>query len=285
MRNNDLIKLSINNDNKITGVANSLTRSINGVKLDADYSAKLSNKTVPLLFAHDWQSMPVGSATIQDVSKDGLSFNGALFESSDKYDQIKECIQNGVLSVSVGLYGGSKNANNEITNFNLMELSLTPTPADSKSDVTFQSLAFPDIKYVRNGNNENKEDLTMKKTLQQTTDDDKKNNTNPTPADGAQDDTTKTDDDFNTSLLEVLSNINDSLSTIGDNIEALDGDSTDDDKKDTKTKTKTNDDTQDNDTTEQQLKDKEAIELSLKKDVRDIIMRTGNIADVYNFVK
>lgn len=132
--------LSVDGELAIKGVANSLLKSRSGDQVNADSAKNVIGQTVPLLIGHDWGMLPVGMVTMDKVGGDGLEFTGKLFKTINDLEQIIDGIKNSVLSVSVGLVDGHYNDNGEYADFDLLELSLTPTPADSYASVTFQSM-------------------------------------------------------------------------------------------------------------------------------------------------
>lgn len=127
------------NDGKIKGVANSLTRTRSGITVTQEAGKKVIGKKVPLLLSHDWSSMPIGEATMTSVDENGLAYSGSIFESVSNRQQILEGINAGVLSVSIGFGVGEIDENNNIDDIDLLELSVTPVPADPKATIT-QSL-------------------------------------------------------------------------------------------------------------------------------------------------
>lgn len=127
------------NDGTIKGVANSLTRTRSGITVTQEAGKKVIGKKVPLLLSHDWSSMPIGEATMTSVDDDGLAYSGSIFESVSNRQQILEGINAGVLSVSIGFGVGEIDENNNIDDIDLLELSVTPVPADPKATIT-QSL-------------------------------------------------------------------------------------------------------------------------------------------------
>jgi hypothetical protein len=136
----DKFLLSVTPEDRIHGVANSLKESLTGVRIDANYAKKLVGLSLPLMWNHDWNSLPVGSVTMQSVSDDGLEFDGMLFNTAADHDKYVEAIKNHAMSVSVGFANGTKNAEGAMQDFTLIELSLTPTPADTHASITFQSM-------------------------------------------------------------------------------------------------------------------------------------------------
>lgn len=127
------------NDGIIKGVANSLTRTRSGITVTQEAGKKVIGKKVPLLLSHDWSSMPIGEATMTSVDDEGLAYSGSIFESVSNRQQILDGINAGVLSVSIGFGVGEIDENNNIDDIDLLELSVTPVPADPKATIT-QSL-------------------------------------------------------------------------------------------------------------------------------------------------
>lgn len=127
------------NDGIIKGVANSLTRTRSGITVTQEAGKKVIGKKVPLLLSHDWSSMPIGEATMASVDDKGLAYSGSIFESVSNRQQILDGIHAGVLSVSIGFGVGEIDENNNIDDIDLLELSVTPVPADPKATIT-QSL-------------------------------------------------------------------------------------------------------------------------------------------------
>lgn len=127
------------NDGIIKGVANSLTRTRSGITVTQEAGKKVIGQKVPLLLSHDWSSMPIGEATMTSVDENGLAYSGSIFESVSNRQQILDGINAGVLSVSIGFGVGEIDENNNIDDIDLLELSVTPVPADPKATIT-QSL-------------------------------------------------------------------------------------------------------------------------------------------------
>lgn len=146
MQKAKLLTLSadVNENEHIHGIANSLTETRTGVTITEKAVKPIIGKKVPLLLSHEWDSLPIGSATMTQVGENGLEYEGEIFESAPNRDQILEGIRNGVLGVSVGLGVTERTDNNEVTGMDLFELSITPIPADSNATVT-QALQFDDM--------------------------------------------------------------------------------------------------------------------------------------------
>lgn len=125
-------------DNKIHGVANSLTMSRSGDLITKQAVEPVIGQKVPLLMSHDWSSMPIGEATMTGIDDTGLLYEGLIFDSVPNKDQILEGVNSGVLFVSVGLQVSSFDDTGAITGMDLLELSITPVPADSHATITQQ---------------------------------------------------------------------------------------------------------------------------------------------------
>ena len=121
-------------NNEIKGIANSLTKTRNGITITEDAVSGLAGKKVPLLANHKWDSQPIGAVTIGEADKEGLHYEGKIFDNAPDRDLILEAIKNGVESVSIGFkvldYEGQT-----VNQLDLLELSVTPVPADSKATV------------------------------------------------------------------------------------------------------------------------------------------------------
>lgn len=121
-------------DDHIAGIANTLTKARNGLTITKDAVKDSVGSKIPILLNHNWDSNPVGEANIDDITDEGLHFTGDLFKSVDHRDLLMEGIRAGVQSVSVGIrvldHDGPK-----ITKAELLELSLTPVPADAGAKV------------------------------------------------------------------------------------------------------------------------------------------------------
>lgn len=125
-------------DNKIHGIANSLTMSRSGDLITKQAVEPVIGQKVPLLMSHDWSSMPIGEATMTGIDDTGLLYEGLIFDSVPNKDQILEGVNSGVLFVSVGLQVSSFDDTGAITGMDLLELSITPVPADSHATITQQ---------------------------------------------------------------------------------------------------------------------------------------------------
>lgn len=141
----------------IKGVANSLQKARNGLTITKEAIKSSVGKKVPLLLNHKWDTNPVGEVTIESLDDDGLHYTGSIFQSAPDRDLLLEGIQNGVQSVSVGL-NVLKHDGPMITDAELLELSLTPVPADANATVeAFKLNNNNDNKQTENNNNNNQE--------------------------------------------------------------------------------------------------------------------------------
>lgn len=118
----------------IKGVANSLHKARNGLTITKEALKSSVGTKVPLLLNHKWDTNPVGEVNIESLDDDGLHYTGSIFQSAPDRDLLMEGIQNGVQSVSVGL-NVLKHDGPMITDAELLELSLTPVPADANATV------------------------------------------------------------------------------------------------------------------------------------------------------
>lgn len=118
----------------IKGVANSLHKARNGLTITKEALKSSVGTKVPLLLNHNWNSNPVGEVNIESLDDDGLHYTGSIFQSAPDRALLLEGIQNGVQSVSVGL-NVLKHNGPMITDAELLELSLTPVPADANATV------------------------------------------------------------------------------------------------------------------------------------------------------
>lgn len=118
----------------IQGVANSLQKARNGLTITKEALKSSVGTKVPLLLNHKWDTNPVGEVNIESLDDDGLHYTGSIFQSAPDRDLLLEGIQNGVQSVSVGL-NVLKHDGPMIKDAELLELSLTPVPADANATV------------------------------------------------------------------------------------------------------------------------------------------------------
>lgn len=154
---NVLTESSLQKDSgNIKGVANSLQKARNGLTITKEAIQKSVGTKVPLLLNHKWDTNPIGEVHIESIDDDGLHYIGSIFKAAPDRDLLLEGIQTGVQSVSVGLRV-LKHEGTNITEAELLELSLTPVPADANATVEAFKL---------NNNDDNKQEQPQK---QQTT--------------------------------------------------------------------------------------------------------------------
>ena len=135
----------------IKGVANSLHKARNGLTITKEALKSSVGTKVPLLLNHKWDTNPVGEVNIESLDDDGLHYTGSIFQSAPDRDLLLEGIQNGVQSVSVGL-NVLKHDGPMITDAELLELSLTPVPADASA--TVEAFTLNENKSNNNNNNQ-----------------------------------------------------------------------------------------------------------------------------------
>lgn len=129
--------------NNIKGIANSLSLTRQGTTISTEAVDGIEGKKVPLLKYHNWESTPIGSATMVSVDKEGLHYEGEIFDSIEDKQQILDSIKAGVMSVSVGFGYDNMDKDGVIHSLDLYELSITPVPADSGATIT-QGLKLTD---------------------------------------------------------------------------------------------------------------------------------------------
>lgn len=158
---NILTESSLQKDSgHIKGVANSLHKARNGLTITKEALTSAVGKKVPLLLNHKWDTNPVGEVNIESLDDDGLHYTGSIFQSAPDRDLLLEGIQNGVQSVSVGL-NVLKHNGPMITDAELLELSLTPVPADANATVeAFKLNNNNDNKQTENNNNNQEQQTT-----------------------------------------------------------------------------------------------------------------------------
>lgn len=150
---NILTESSLQKDSgHIKGVANSLHKARNGLTITKEALTSAVGTKVPLLLNHKWDTNPVGRVNIESLDDDGLHYTGSIFQSAPDRALLLEGIQNGVQSVSVGL-NVLKHDGPKITDAELLELSLTPVPADANA--TVEAFQLNDNKPNNNNNNNN----------------------------------------------------------------------------------------------------------------------------------
>lgn len=126
-------KVQKNNGGKIQGIANSLTMTRSGITVTQDAGKEVVGKTVPLLLSHDWNKPSIGSVTMTAVDEDGLHYEGSLFQNAPERDLLLEGIEAGTNYVSIGFGVDNIDTEGNIDSIDLLELSLTSTPADPKA--------------------------------------------------------------------------------------------------------------------------------------------------------
>lgn len=148
---NVLTESSLQKDSgNIKGVANSLQKARNGLTITKEAIQKAVGTKVPLLLNHKWDTNPIGEVNIESIDDDGLHYTGSIFKAAPDRDLLLEGIQTGVQSVSVGLRV-LKHEGTKITDAELLELSLTPVPADANATVEAFKL---NNKQTENDNNQ-----------------------------------------------------------------------------------------------------------------------------------
>ena len=158
---NILTESSLQKDSgRIKGVANSLHKARNGLTITKEALTSAVGTKVPLLLNHKWDTNPVGEVNIESLDDDGLHYTGSIFQSAPDRALLLEGIQNGVQSVSVGL-NVLKHDGPMITDAELLELSLTPVPADANA--TVEAFQLNDNK----SNNNNQSDKQQQQQQQQ----------------------------------------------------------------------------------------------------------------------
>lgn len=155
---NVLTESSLQKDSgNIHGVANSLQKARNGLTITKEAIQKAVGTKVPLLLNHKWDTNPIGEVNIESIDDDGLHYTGSIFKAAPDRDLLLEGIQTGVQSVSVGLRV-LKHEGTKITDAELLELSLTPVPADANATVeAFKLNNNNDNKQTENNNTNNQE--------------------------------------------------------------------------------------------------------------------------------
>ena len=196
----------------IEGIANSLTTSRDGTLIAQEAAKQAIGKKVPLLLSHDWDSLPIGSATMTAVDEGGLHYDGSIFEDVDNRAQILEGIGAGVLSVSVGFIVQDMDKDGAVTGLDLLELSITPVPADSRATVT-QELKFES---EEKGNMD--KDKDKNKTIKQATGD----NEDPNATDTGSDNGSNADDGSDDA--PTISDVMDAITALSKSFEDLSAD-------------------------------------------------------------
>ncbi len=120
-------------DGAFTGIANSLTMTRSGITVTESAGKSVIGKTVPLLLSHDWDKPSIGSVTMTNVDKEGLHYKAELFKNAPDRDLLLEGIEAGTNYVSIGFAFDNIDTDGNIDSIDLLELSLTSTPADAKA--------------------------------------------------------------------------------------------------------------------------------------------------------
>lgn len=126
-------KVKSSDGGKIKGIANSLTMTRSGIRVTESAGQSVVGQTVPLLLSHDWDKPSIGSVTMTGVDKEGLHYEGHLFQNAPDHDLLLEGIEAGTNYVSIGFGVDNIDTDGNIDSIDLLELSLTSTPADSKA--------------------------------------------------------------------------------------------------------------------------------------------------------
>ena len=126
-------KVQKSDSGKIKGIANSHTMTRSGITVTQDAGKEVVGKTVPLLLSHDWNKPSIGSVTMTAVDDDGLHYEGSLFKNAPDRDLLLEGIEAGTNYVSIGFGVDNIDTEGNIDSIDLLELSLTSTPADPKA--------------------------------------------------------------------------------------------------------------------------------------------------------
>ena len=148
----------------IKGVANSLHKARNGLTITKEALKSSVGTKVPLLLNHKWDTNPVGEINIESLDDDGLHYTGSIFQSAPDRALLLEGIQNGVQSVSVGL-NVLKHDGPMITDAELLELSLTPVPADANATVEAFKLNINNNNQQTENNNNNQKQQEQQTTI------------------------------------------------------------------------------------------------------------------------
>lgn len=128
------------------GIANSLDFTRSGIRVSESAGESVIGQKVPLLLSHDWEKPSIGSVTMTAVDKDGLHYEAKIYESAPDRDLLLEGIENGTNFVSIGFGADGIDAEGNIDSIDLIELSLTSTPADPKATAQLVKQAIEDNK-------------------------------------------------------------------------------------------------------------------------------------------
>lgn len=128
------------------GIANSLDFTRSGIRVSESAGESVIGQKVPLLLSHDWEKPSIGSVTMTAVDEDGLHYEAKIYESAPDRDLLLEGIENGTNFVSIGFGADGIDAEGNIDSIDLIELSLTSTPADPKATAQLVKQAIEDNK-------------------------------------------------------------------------------------------------------------------------------------------
>lgn len=128
------------------GIANSLDFTRSGIRVSESAGESVIGQKVPLLLSHDWEKPSIGSVTMTAVDKDGLHYEAKIYESAPDRELLLEGIENGTNFVSIGFGADGIDAEGNIDSIDLIELSLTSTPADPKATAQLVKQAIEDNK-------------------------------------------------------------------------------------------------------------------------------------------
>mgnify|MGYP005908687481 CR=1 FL=1 len=156
-------KVQKNDSGKIQGIANSLTMTRSGITVTQDAGKEVVGKTVPLLLSHDWSKPSIGSVTMTAVDEDGLHYEGSLFQNAPDRELLLEGIEAGTNYVSIGFGVDNIDADGNIDSIDLLELSLTSTPADPKATAEIVKQAIE--KEEDNNMDDETKDVTLQDVL------------------------------------------------------------------------------------------------------------------------
>lgn len=158
-------KVKSSDGGKIKGIANSLTMTRSGIRVTESAGQSVVGQTVPLLLSHDWNKPSIGSVKMTGVDKEGLHYEGHLFENAPDRDLLLEGIEAGTNYVSIGFGVDNIDTDGNIDSIDLLELSLTSTPADSKATAEVIKQALKETKMADEPQNSQSEEATVQDVL------------------------------------------------------------------------------------------------------------------------
>ena len=147
-------KVKSSDGGKIKGIANSLTMTRSGIRVTESAGQSVVGQTVPLLLSHDWDKPSIGSVKMTGVDKEGLHYEGHLFQNAPDRDLLLEGIEAGTNYVSIGFGVDNIDTDGNIDSIDLLELSLTSTPADSKATAEVIKQALKETKMADDQQNQ-----------------------------------------------------------------------------------------------------------------------------------